>query len=159
VLLTAAGERRTWRFRNVLRDGGEGGVPFVIGFAQDVTEEEAFQAALRDSEKRFRQFAENIDAVISIRSVEPPATLFVNAAFERIWGRLVRDDEESRRSPRRPRGFSRPRRGSAGLRPEFRILFPTAPAMDPFAHAPIGGEKGQRSWPASRRTSRRGSVE
>lgn len=86
VVLDAKGERRTWRYRNVLRDDPDG-QPFVIGFSQDVSEEEAFQAALRESEERFRQLAENIDAAFFIRTSDPPAILYVSPAYERIWGR------------------------------------------------------------------------
>ncbi len=86
VVLDAKGERRTWRYRNVLRDDPDG-QPFVIGFSQDVSEEEAFQAALRESEERFRQLAENIDAAFFIRTPDPPSILYISPAYERIWGR------------------------------------------------------------------------
>ena len=86
VLLHASGERRTWRYRNVLRER-PGGSAHVIGFAQDVTEEAAIQTALRESEQRFRQLAAHIEAAFFMRSMDPPALLYVSPGFERIWGR------------------------------------------------------------------------
>ncbi len=90
VLLDARGERRTWRYRNVLRDD-PAGVAYVIGFAQDVTDEAAAQAALKESEQRFRQLAANIDTVFFMRSVEPPALIYMSPAYEKIWGRPGHD--------------------------------------------------------------------
>lgn len=74
MILDSRGEGRTWRFRNVLQENPEA-EPFVIGFSQDVTEEEAAQNALRESELRFRQLAENIDAAFFIRAVDQPGPL------------------------------------------------------------------------------------
>ncbi len=42
---------------------------------------------LARSEQRFRQLAENIDALFFVRSADPPEFLYVSPAFERIWGR------------------------------------------------------------------------
>jgi len=86
VILTAQGQARTWRYRNILRET-PGGDAYVIGFAQDVTEEGTAQRALQESELRFRQLAENIDAVFFMRAVDPPRILYVSPAYERIWGR------------------------------------------------------------------------
>ncbi|MBK7977336.1 MAG: PAS domain-containing protein [Deltaproteobacteria bacterium] len=44
---------------------------------------------LRASEERFRQLAENIDAVFWIADVAEPRLLYVSPAYERIWGRDV----------------------------------------------------------------------
>lgn len=86
VLLHASGERRTWRYRNVLREA-PGGSAHVIGFAQDVTEEAAVQSALSESEQRFRQLAAHIDAAFFMRSVDPPELIYMSPGYERIWGR------------------------------------------------------------------------
>ena len=43
--------------------------------------------ALSESEERFRQLAENIDAAFWIRSVSPPRILYFSPAIERILGR------------------------------------------------------------------------
>src|SRR6185369_10033694 len=56
-------------------------------FAQDVTEEEATLSALTESELRFRQLADHIDAAFFIRATDPPEILYVSPAYESIWGR------------------------------------------------------------------------
>ncbi|MGH7616724.1 MAG: PAS domain-containing sensor histidine kinase [Gemmatimonadaceae bacterium] len=44
-------------------------------------------SALRDSEERFRQVAENIRGFIWLRDPASPKFLYANAAYESIWGR------------------------------------------------------------------------
>ncbi len=43
--------------------------------------------ALRTSEERFRQLAENIDAAFWISEIDRPSVLYVSPSYERIWGR------------------------------------------------------------------------
>src|SRR5262245_55642461 len=43
------------------------------------------EAALRESEERFRQLAESLQDVVWIRTLEP-RVLYVSPAFERVWG-------------------------------------------------------------------------
>ena len=45
------------------------------------------EEALRDSEERFRQLAENIDSVFWMMSIDEQRTLYISPAYERIWGR------------------------------------------------------------------------
>jgi PAS domain S-box-containing protein len=52
----------------------------------ELAERKRAQEALEESEHRFRQLAENIDAVFSIRSLDPAKVLYVSPAYERIWG-------------------------------------------------------------------------
>jgi PAS domain S-box-containing protein len=42
--------------------------------------------ALDESEERFRQLAERIDVVLWFTALEPMRILYVNPAFERVWG-------------------------------------------------------------------------
>jgi PAS domain S-box-containing protein len=45
------------------------------------------ERALRESEERFRQLAENIGAVFWLHETAAGRTIYVSPAFERIWGR------------------------------------------------------------------------
>jgi formate hydrogenlyase transcriptional activator len=55
------------------------------------------EAAVRQSEERFRQMADTIPEVIWITSLEPESVLYTSPSFERIWGLKV---EELYRNPR-----------------------------------------------------------
>ncbi len=54
--------------------------------AQDVTERRRAEEALRKSEEKFRQLAENIREVFWIREVASGALIYVSPGFETIWG-------------------------------------------------------------------------
>ena len=45
------------------------------------------EKALRDSEEKFRQMADNMGEVFWLRSADNQRVLYVNPAFEKIWGR------------------------------------------------------------------------
>lgn len=47
------------------------------------------EEALRESEERFRQLAENVDAAIWVFSLDEQQTLYMSPAYEKIWGRSV----------------------------------------------------------------------
>jgi PAS domain S-box-containing protein len=53
------------------------------------------EEALRESEERFRQLAENINAVFWMFSTEEQQTLYISPAYERIWGRAPQSLYES----------------------------------------------------------------
>lgn len=53
----------------------------------NVTEYHRAEALLRDSEERFRQMAENINAVFWIGEKETGRLIYASPAFEQIWGR------------------------------------------------------------------------
>jgi PAS domain S-box-containing protein len=53
----------------------------------ELAERTRVQEELAESELRFRQLAENIDALFFIGSTNPPRFLYVSPGFERIWGR------------------------------------------------------------------------
>ncbi|GAB4020194.1 hypothetical protein GCM10028808_60520 [Spirosoma migulaei] len=115
-LAKAQQERFTTRITNVFRiiraDGAirfietsglvvldEHGYPVrTIGVAWDVTERKLAEEALRESEQRFREIAENVDEVFWIHSADPFRLLYINPAYERIWNRTrqsIYDDPTS----------------------------------------------------------------
>lgn len=53
----------------------------------EVRERTRAQAALQESEQRFRQLAEHIDVAFFIRGVEPRTILYISPGYERIWQR------------------------------------------------------------------------
>ncbi|MCI0336749.1 MAG: PAS domain-containing protein [Acidobacteria bacterium] len=58
----------------------------MSGINIDVTEHRAAEEALYESEERFRQIAENIDAVLWIRNAQTGQLEFISSGIERLWG-------------------------------------------------------------------------
>ncbi|HOU15999.1 MAG TPA: PAS domain S-box protein [Anaerolineae bacterium] len=60
---------------------------WIEGVAVDITKERQAEASLRESEEKFRQIAENIGEVFWLRSADNTRMLYINPAYERVWGR------------------------------------------------------------------------
>ncbi|GAB2560329.1 PAS domain S-box protein [Spirosoma aerophilum] len=68
----------------IIRD--EAGKPLkMIGVVWDITERKLAEDALRESEQRFREIAENVDEIFWIHSAQPFHLLYLNPAYERVW--------------------------------------------------------------------------
>ncbi|MCP4249336.1 MAG: PAS domain S-box protein [bacterium] len=80
-----------------LRDG-EGKIIGLLGVARDVTEHRRAEEALRESEERFRQLAENTNQVLWLTDWKKRELLYVSPAYERIWGRSCQSLYEDRKS-------------------------------------------------------------
>ncbi|MGE0397008.1 MAG: PAS domain S-box protein [Kofleriaceae bacterium] len=65
------------------------GRPRILGIARDITEQVEAERALRASEERFRQLAENISEVFWMIDVVHSKTLYVSPGYEAIWGRSI----------------------------------------------------------------------
>lgn len=57
----------------------------------DITERRKAEQAVAESELRFRQMAETVNEVFWLRSSENGQMLYVNPAYQRIWGRSLDD--------------------------------------------------------------------
>ncbi|MCM2255449.1 MAG: PAS domain S-box protein [Vicinamibacteria bacterium] len=159
-ILDARGAIHAWRYRNVLRTPQDprpapganvgSGAPYVIGFAQDVTEELAAQARLAESEERFRELAENIESVFFLRAPDGAHVLYASPAYERVWGRpraaLLADVGEllTAAHPDDRAALEAALAAADGYELEYRVVPPSGPAR--WVHVrefPVRGESGE----------------
>jgi PAS domain S-box-containing protein len=61
----------------------------LIGIASDITERKQTETALRESNEKFHQLADNITDAFWISSPDMSEVQYVSSAFETIWGRSV----------------------------------------------------------------------
>jgi len=92
------------------------------------------ESALRDSEERFRQIAENINAVFWIMELPERRVSYVSSAYERLWGLQPKDLYEDRQiwvnrvHPEDRDGVNRAFQEKAlkgGFDEEYRIVLPS----------------------------------
>lgn len=83
-LRTKSGQERIWLLS--FEPLNVAGQPCVLSVCKDVTNDKRAEAALRESEERFRQLAENIADVFWLYDVERKRALYVNPAFEQVLG-------------------------------------------------------------------------
>lgn len=65
------------------------GRPAVMGVFLDITERKVAEEALKETQERSRQLADNLEAVFWMRPLNERQIIYINAAYERIWGRTI----------------------------------------------------------------------
>ncbi len=85
-----ADDRTLRRFSTAIGDGGTVNFGRLYLF-EDISDRKAAETALRQSEQRFRQFAENLESIFWMSDPEVQRIIYVSPAFERIWGRKCED--------------------------------------------------------------------
>ena len=60
---------------------------FYGGIIRDTTDRKRVEEALRSSEERARQLAENISEVFWLRAADTDELIYISPAYEQIWGR------------------------------------------------------------------------
>jgi PAS domain S-box-containing protein len=83
---TKDGRTITCEWYNTPLTGPDGRFDGFVSLAQDITEREASDAALRASEERFRQITESISEVFWLTTVDKQEIQYVSPAYETIWG-------------------------------------------------------------------------
>jgi PAS domain S-box-containing protein len=66
--------------------GADGSVESIVAVSRDITKRRLAEQALRESEARFRQFAEHLDDVFWVMEMPEQRVVYVSPAFERLWG-------------------------------------------------------------------------
>ena len=62
-----------------------------FGVQRDIGDRKKTEAALKESEERFRQLAENIESVFWMVNVQPQEIIYISPGYEKIWGRSCND--------------------------------------------------------------------
>lgn len=111
----------------------KGNVVGSIAVQTDITGRKKAEEYLQESERRFRQLAENIQGVVWMADQRKPEMLFVSKAYETLWGRSRKSLHENPRSfldaihpddrQRAERGIERQLKGSQ-TEETYRIIRP-----------------------------------
>jgi diguanylate cyclase (GGDEF)-like protein/PAS domain S-box-containing protein len=91
------GETRHIEVRLVPDSTEQGKIRGCYALCNDITESLHANAALKESERQFRQLTNNIPEVFRISSADQGKLFYVSPAFEKIWGRPL---EELMANPR-----------------------------------------------------------
>jgi PAS domain S-box-containing protein len=153
VPFTGANGTRTYDYIFVPVIGANGEVEAVAGTTRDVTDRKRAEAELRESEQRFRQFAEHSRKLFWMTDPVAGRVLYVNHGYRDIWGRT---DESLYADPQsflegvhpddRPRMTEAIQRQAAGemTTQEYRVIRPDGSMRWVVDRAfPIRDEMGQ----------------
>src|SRR5438874_6210541 len=88
-LRRADGEYRWFLNRTVPLRDALGSIAKWYGTATDIEDRKRAEDALRESEEKFRQLAENIREVFWMSTPHLEEMLYVSPAYERVWGRSL----------------------------------------------------------------------
>ena len=86
-IITRHGVRRLISWNNTILFDRIGKAIGTASIGQDITEPRQVEEALRRSEEKFRQIAENVREVVWMMNAAGDEIVYVNPAYELIWGR------------------------------------------------------------------------
>ena len=86
-IFTKHGVRRLISWKNIILFDEADKPVGTAGLGQDITDSRRVEDALRSSEEKFRQIAENVREVIWMMNAAADEIVYVNPAYEQIWGR------------------------------------------------------------------------
>ncbi|MGA4718956.1 PAS domain S-box protein [Fictibacillus nanhaiensis] len=73
----------------------QGQVEGIVGVSRDITQSKRMELGLRESEERFRQFAEHAKDIFWMQDYKTHQLLYISKAFKQIWDTEERDLIES----------------------------------------------------------------
>ncbi|MFB6302858.1 MAG: PAS domain S-box protein [Haloferacaceae archaeon] len=76
----------------------DGRVTHIVGIGRDVTERRRLEDRLQERERRFRLIAEHIDEIMYLARADYSEILYINPAYEEVYGRSVDSLYEDPRS-------------------------------------------------------------
>jgi two-component system cell cycle sensor histidine kinase/response regulator CckA len=136
-----------------IRDA-RGQIAHFLAVQEDITQRKDAEQTLRDRDERFSQLADNINEVFFVMDARYRETLYINPAYEKVWGQSCRSLYEQPTSflnPLPPEDRERVvayiTRVQAGEEPgevEFRVIRPDGEVRWALAHAvPVRNEGGE----------------
>jgi PAS domain S-box-containing protein len=131
-----------------------GAITNFLAIQQDITERKRIESDLRERETRFRQLAENISEVFFIMDADYRETLYINPAYESLFGQSCQSLYENPTSFLNPvppsdqarvmESIAQTRAGKDSGPIEFEIRPPGGKARWVISHAvPIRNERGE----------------